>query len=96
MSTRATFQRDPLVSLHVERFAPSGKAWVRLTRRRALAPLRRVEVEISKRELAAYRWLAKREAPFCADDLQAATRLQRGVLDTVLRVLLQEGAIRLA
>jgi Cupin superfamily protein len=90
---RGIFRRDPLVSLHVDRFAPSGKAWVRITRRRALAPLRRVEVEVGKRELPAYRWVAKREAPFRADDLRAATRLQGRALDTVLRVLLQEGAI---
>jgi 50S ribosomal protein L16 3-hydroxylase len=91
---KALLQRNPVVSLSLDR--PSGKRRfvLRILRRRPLEPQRVVELELSAGLAAVCRWLAHREAPFRRAELQAAVpRVPLEEMEPLLQELWEMGAL---
>lgn len=88
------FQRNPLVTLHLDRYISERQVALRLTERRPLAPVRQLEAQLDAELVPACRWLSNRIEPFSREDLAtAASDLVPGQLDGLLHLLLQQRAI---
>jgi hypothetical protein len=89
-----TYQRNPLVTLHVDRYIAEHEVALRLTERRPLAPLRQLEIRLGAELVPACRWLSTRIEPFSRQSLAAAASdVGPEQLDVLLELLVRQRAI---
>jgi 50S ribosomal protein L16 3-hydroxylase len=90
----ALVRRNPLISLHIDRYTGGGRGVVRIIYRRPLMTPRQVEVELSAHQLRACSWVATYKGTFAIKELcAAAPGISKADLNALLNVLQQERVI---
>jgi 50S ribosomal protein L16 3-hydroxylase len=91
---RARYARNPLVSLHVDRYLEEDTIALRLVQRRPLAPLRQVEIQLSADLVPACRWLSTRDELFGRAELHAVLPgCPEDEIEELLELLVRQGAL---